>query len=146
MLCKWQIFMNEWMIYWTTKNIQLIKRSVCSFKTRGDKGRRSSRTIWREWIEEPVRLACWPFFDRVTVVNFRVNERSSYSTGSRLINSITNTSKITNILEAWFRNSRDMLCKWQIFMNEWMIYWTTKNIQQDTQVPRQNAPKKQKTS
>jgi len=32
---------------------------------------------------------------------------------------------------------------------EWMIYWTTKNIQQDTQVPRQNTntcPKKQKAS
>jgi len=61
------------------------------------------RTSWRRFVCVAGRLS-----RRVTIVNFRINERSSNGAGSSLINSITNASQATNIVEAWLRNRRDI--------------------------------------
>ena len=40
-----------------------------------------------------------------------MNERSSNSKGCSMINGISNASEVTNMIKAWFRNSRNVLRK-----------------------------------
>ena len=55
---------------------------------------------------------------RITVVNFRMNKRSGYSTCCGLINVIANTPEISNMIEAWFRYSRNMMRNCEITVKD----------------------------
>lgn len=55
---------------------------------------------------------------RITVVQFRVNEGSSNSTSCSKINGISNASQISNMIEAGFRNCRDVLRKCKITIKD----------------------------
>jgi len=70
-------------------------------------------------------------------VNFRVNERGRNGAGSSLTNIITNTSLVMIIVEASFSNSRDMLCKRQIFIKD-----DTLRAESTGESKREEQPKK----
>ena len=56
-----------------------------------------------------VSLSSWEIEQKgVAIVNFRVNERSSNSTSSSVINHAPYALEITNIEEAGFGNRRDV--------------------------------------
>ena len=55
---------------------------------------------------------------RVTVINFGMNERCGDSRSCSAIHSTANTAKVANIEKAGFGDTRDMLSKRKIFIND----------------------------
>ena len=66
-----------------------------------------------------IELSCRKIEEkRVTVINFGMNERCGDSRSCSAIHSTANTAKVANIEKAGFGDTRDVLSKRKIFIND----------------------------